>query len=58
VSITFPTNFNSYKHFVKKFQLLFTLLSGPDSIVTKAIDTMVYHVEENERTYIAHGEDE
>ena len=58
LSITFPTDFNSYKHFVKNFQLLLTLLSGPDSIVTKAIGTMVFHAEENERTYIAHGEDE
>ena len=58
LSITFPTDFNAYKHFVKNFQLLLTLLSGPDSIVTKAIGTMVFHAEENERTYIAHGEDE
>ena len=58
LSITFPTDFNSYKHYVKNFQLLLTLLSGPDSIVTNAIGTMVHHADENERTYIVHGEDE
>ena len=58
LSITFPKDFNSYKHYVKNFHLLLTLLSGPNSILSKSIESMVLHAEDNERTYMAHGDDE
>ena len=58
LSITFPKDFNAYKHYIKNFHLLLTLLSGPDSILSQSIKTMVDHAEDNERTYMVHGEDE
>jgi len=58
LSITFPTDFSSYVHFAKNFQLLLELLAGPSSILATAVKEVVDHALDNERTYRDHGEGE
>jgi len=58
LSITFPTDFSAYVHYVKNFHLLLELLAGPESIIAKAVKTMLVHAIDNERSYRDQAEDE
>jgi len=57
LSITFPKEFSTYVHFLKNYHLLLELLTGPESILSKSVFTMVQHALDNERTYRDHGEE-
>jgi len=58
LSITFPKEFNDFVHFLKNFCLLLQLLTGQNSILSEALQSMVDHAIENERTYKDHAEDD
>ena len=58
LSITFPQDFNTYRHFLRNFALLISLLTGPSSLLTLSLDLMVSHAEDNEQVYRDHGDDE
>jgi len=57
LSISFPKEFSTYVHFLKNYHLLLELLTGPESILSKSVFTMVQHALDNERTYRDHGEE-
>jgi len=57
LSITFPTEFSTYVHYLKNYQLLLELLTGAGSILSLSVQTMVEHALDNERTYRDHGEE-
>jgi len=57
LSISFPKDFSDFVHFLKNYHLLLELLSGPNSILSEALKSMIQHTMENERTYRDHAEE-
>jgi len=47
----FPKNFGEYLHSIKNFHRLVEILSGPQSILTQKIETLIIHAKKHERSY-------
>ena len=56
--ITFPQDFNAFRHYLRNFGLLLSLLTGPESAISKSVKELVSHAEDNELTYKDHNADE
>ena len=57
LNVTFPTDFNTYLHYIKNFQLLLELLTGKESILSLAVKEMTDHAKCNEKTYHDHQDE-